>query len=98
MVLRQQTGYGAKKLRVLLHEEEEIPLAVRTIHRILERHGLVSEDGHGPALTRFERSEPNELWQMDTKGKYPLSDGECHALSILDDHSRYAWACTLCRS
>ena len=90
VVLRQQTGYGAKKLRVLLHEEEEIPLAVRTIHRILERHGLVSEDGHGPALTRFERSEPNELWQMDTKGKYPLSDGECHALSILDDHSRYA--------
>ena len=89
VLLRQQTGWGAKKLRVLLHEEE-IPLGVRTIHRILERHGLVSEDAHGPAPGRFERSEPNELWQMDSKGKYPLADGECHPLSIVDDHSRYA--------
>ncbi len=89
VALRQQTGWGAKKLRVLL-AEEEIPLSVRTIHRILERHQLIREDSHGPALTRFERSEPNELWQMDTKGKYPLQVGECHPLSILDDHSRYA--------
>src|SRR6266446_2380370 len=88
VALRKQTGWGAKKLRVLL-EEEEIPLPVRTIHWILERHGLVSEQAHGPAPGRFERGEPNELWQMDSKGKYPLQDGECHVLSILDDHSRY---------
>jgi transposase InsO family protein len=88
MALRKQTGCGAKKLRVLL-AEEEIRLPVRTIHRILERNGLVSELAHGPAPGRFERSEPNQLWQMDSKGKYPLQDGECHVLSILDDHSRY---------
>ena len=90
VALRRQTGWGAKKLRLLLQEEEGIPLPVRTIHRILERHGMVSEEAHGPALGRFERGEPNELWQMDSKGKYPLADGECHPLSILDDHSRYA--------
>src|SRR5665213_545413 len=90
VALRQETGWGAKKLRVLLHEEEQIALPVRTIHRILERHRLISEDTHGPAPNRFERSAPNELWQMDSKGKYPLRDGECHPLSILDDHSRYA--------
>jgi transposase InsO family protein len=89
VALRQQTGWGAKKLRVLL-AEERIALPVRTIHRILERHQLIGEDGHGVAPERFERREPNELWQMDSKGKYPLADGECHALSILDDHSRYA--------
>jgi transposase InsO family protein len=88
VALRKQTGWGAKKLCVLL-AEEEIPLPVRTIHRILERHGLVSEQAHGPAPGRFERGEPNELWQMDSKGKYPLQDGECHVLSIVDDHSRY---------
>jgi transposase InsO family protein len=88
VALRRQMGWGAKKLRVLL-AEEEIPLPVRTIHRILERHGLVSEQVHGPAPGRFERGQPNELWQMDSKGKYPLQDGECHVLSILDDHSRY---------
>ena len=88
--LRQQTGWGAKKLRVLLAQEQGVDLPVRTIHRILERHGLVSEGVHGPAPQRFERSAPNELWQMDSKGQYPLSDGECHPLSIVDDHSRYA--------
>jgi transposase InsO family protein len=89
VALRRQTGWGAKKLRVLLREEE-IALPVRTIHRILERHRLVSEEAHGPAPSRFERTASNELWQMDSKGKYPLQDGECHPLSILDDHSRYA--------
>ncbi|MGB6266885.1 MAG: IS481 family transposase [Candidatus Acidiferrales bacterium] len=90
VALRQQTGWGAKKLRVLLREEERIALPVRTIHRILERHDLVSGDAKAPAPGRFERGAPNELWQMDSKGKYPLADGECHPLSILDDHSRYA--------
>lgn len=87
---RQQTGWGAKKLRVLLRDEEQLVLPVRTIHRILERHELIRAVSHGAAPQRFERSVPNELWQMDIKGKYPLADGECHALSILDDHSRYA--------
>lgn len=89
VALRQQTGWGARKLRVLLGEEG-ISLPVRTIHRVLERNDLLSEEVHGPAPGHFERSEPNELWQMDCKGKYPLEDGECHPLSILDDHSRYA--------
>jgi transposase InsO family protein len=87
---RRETGWGAKKLQVILREEDETALSIRTIHRILERHGLVSEEAHSPALQRFERSAPNELWQMDSKGKYPLRQGECHALSIVDDHSRYA--------
>lgn len=88
VALRQQTGWGAKKLRVLL-EEEKIALPTRTIHRILERNALLNKDTHTPALERFERSAPNELWQMDSKGKYPLEDGACHALSLLDDYSRY---------
>lgn len=87
--LREQTGWGAKKLRVLLRDEEGILMPVRTLHRILERHGRVGEDLHAPAPQRFERSAPNELWQMDTKGKYPLGEAECHPLSVMDDHSRY---------
>ncbi len=88
--LREQTGWGAKKLHVVLRDEQRVVVPVRTIHRILEREGLVQEDVHAPAPGRFERSAPNELWQMDSKGKYPLPDAECHPLSVLDDHSRYA--------
>ena len=41
-----------------------------------------------PALQRFERERPNELWQMDFKGPrgWPQPVGP---LSVLDDHSRY---------
>jgi transposase InsO family protein len=89
VLLREQTGWGAKKLQVLLRDEQQLHLPVRTIHRILERRELLTEGTHAPALQRFQRSQPNELWQMDTKGQYPLVQGECHPLSILDDHSRF---------
>ena len=60
-----------------------------TIHRILWRHDLILEDDqHPPALQRFARKQPNELWQMDFKGpkRWPQPVGP---LSVLDDHSRY---------
>jgi transposase InsO family protein len=66
-----------------------IGLPASTIHRILLRHDLVGEeDRHHPALRRFERATPNELWQMDFKGpkswQQPIGP-----LSVVDDHSRY---------
>lgn len=90
VALRQENGWGAKKLEVLLREEGT-PLTVITINRILKRRGLVrKKDSHPQALQRFERSTPNELWQMDGKGEYRGGEATCYPLSILDDHSRYA--------
>lgn len=89
-VLWRRTGWGARKLGDLLRSEG-CAVSERTIHRILVRHGLVSSEiGDRPALRRFERERPNELWQMDFKGEYPLDDGGyCYPLSLLDDHSRF---------
>lgn len=88
--LRREYGWGAKKIDVLLREEDT-SLTVTTINRILNRRGLIGKkESNAPALGRFERSQPNELWQMDGKGEYHASDGTCYPLSILDDHSRYA--------
>ncbi len=39
------------------------------------------KDSHAPAMQRFERGRPNELWQMDGKGPYGGSDGICYPLS-----------------
>jgi transposase InsO family protein len=80
--------WGARKLRVLL-QREGLELGRNTIHRILLRHDLVHPgDRHPPAVERFERAAPNELWQMDFKGPklWPQRVGP---LSVLDDHSRY---------
>ena len=80
--------WGARKLRVLL-AREGVQLPRNTIHRILQRHDLIGPQERGTAaVQRFERGQPNELWQMDFKGPkgWPLPMGP---LSVLDDHSRY---------
>jgi transposase InsO family protein len=88
---RVYPDWGARKLAVVLGREG-IELPSSTVHRVLLRHGLVrDQDRHAPAMTRFEREHPNELWQMDFKGpkNWPK---EATALSVIDDHSRYVVA------
>jgi transposase len=89
--LRQETGWGAAKLQWLL-AGEGVRLAVSTVHRILQRRQLIGrKDRHSsPPPLRFERPEPNQLWQMDGKGQYRLRNAWCYPLTVLDDHSRYA--------
>jgi transposase InsO family protein len=85
---RHYPDWGARKLHVVL-AQKGVELTRSTIHRILLRYDLVREqDRHRPAVQRFERKEPNELWQMDFKG--PKSWHQpVGPLSVLDDHSRY---------
>lgn len=88
--LRATFGWGGAKLAVLL-AGEGIRLTPRTIDRIIQREGWTRPDAApAPAPQRFTHAAPNDLWQMDAKGAYPLpSGGWCHALSVLDDHSRF---------
>jgi len=88
---RERPDWGARKIQHLLREEG-IHLPVSTIHRIFLRYHLVRDCDRQPiASKRFERAQPNQLWQMDFKGpkgwNQPLGP-----LSVLDDHSRYALA------
>jgi transposase InsO family protein len=89
VALRQgRPDWGARKLKKLLHDEGvEVPRI--TVHRVLVRHGLISEAARlRRACQRFERAAPNELWQMDFKG--PITEEHpIGPLSVLDDHSRY---------
>ncbi len=88
--LRQRHGWGGKKLQVLL-QREGVHLSVATVNRILQRQGCVERRyAHQPAEGRFERSRPNELWQMDFKGAFGCSGGRCYPLAILDDCTRYS--------
>lgn len=104
-------GWGPRKLRYHLIEQakdgqiavdpDQIPSA-STIGRILERRGLLEapEDSsrQGP-WQRFERANPNELWQMDFKGEFRLDSAPwCYPLTIIDDHSRFALALEACRN
>jgi transposase InsO family protein len=88
--IRGEYGRGAKKIKKRL-DGEGLSLSVATINRIIKRHGLIeTEDSHKPALKRFERKAPNQLWQMDFKGEFKIRGGYCYPLTLLDDHSRYS--------
>ena len=89
MRLRKEKGWGARKLRIKLEQEGEC-ISAATIHRILIRGGLIrKEPGARKATKRFERSECNQMAQMDFKGEYEIQGGKCYPLSFLDDCSRF---------
>lgn len=92
--LRQEhPAWGPRKLKRRLEDLGlEATPAVSSFGAILRRHGLIepTESVAHTAYKRFERAEPNELWQMDFKGHFGLGGGgRCHPLPVLDDHSRF---------
>lgn len=93
-------AWGGRKIAIRLQDtgHQGVP-AASTITEILRRRGRLNEAEarkHRP-YQRFERARPNDLWQMDFKGHFGLRDGtRCHALTVLDDHSRYALGVRAC--
>ena len=88
--LRMEYGWGGRNLSDLM-AQQGIIVSASTVDRVIARNGLVREqDRQQPALRRFQRDHPNELWQMDFKGEYRLPAGRCTPLSIIDDCSRYS--------
>ena len=92
-------AWGGRKIRRRLQDlgHEGVPSAGTTT-AILHRHGLIDPAQSAARVRpqRFERAVPNELWQMDFKGHFPLAQGRCHPLTVLDDHSRYALGIRAC--
>jgi transposase InsO family protein len=92
-------AWGGRKIAAALRRagKRAVP-AASTITAILRRHGQLGAraDEHPGPWQRFERAQPNELWQMDFKGHFALPQGRCHPLTVLDDHSRYALGLEAC--
>src|SRR6202049_4413723 len=94
-------AWGGRKIaHVMRRDGEPVVPAPSTITQILRRHGRLEErqSEHPGPYQRFEREQPNELWQMDFKGDFATGRGRCHPLTVVDDHSRYALAVEACGS
>jgi transposase InsO family protein len=95
----EHPAWGGRKIARRLKDlgQQAVP-APSTVTAILKRHGieLGAHGGGQSAFTRFERSRPNELWQMDFKGHVALHTGRLHPLTVLDDHSRFSVALSAC--
>lgn len=93
-------AWGARTLQARLRARGHSDLpAPSTIQAILQRQGRIDparSQRHRP-WQRFEHPAPNDLWQMDFKGHFPVGAARCHPLTVLDDHSRFAVCLQGCR-
>jgi transposase InsO family protein len=92
-------AWGGRKLARVLRDRgvAGVP-SPSTVTEVLRRHGELDPAEavkHRP-VQRFERSAPNELWQMDFKGHFAMDRGRCHPLTVLDDHCRYSVGLIAC--
>ena len=93
-------SWGGAKIKEYLQNlgQEQMP-SEKTVDRILKRYGCINpeESAKHKGFIRFEHENPNDLWQMDFKGHFALSQGtRCHPLTLLDDHSRFSLLIQAC--
>jgi len=85
--------WGGRKIAARLVRDGHVGVpAASTVTAILGRNDQLDDPLRSQRdLIRFEAAAPNDLWQMDFKGDFDLSEGgRCYPLTIIDDHSRYA--------
>jgi transposase InsO family protein len=91
---RNHPSWGPRRIAFeLTRRSPTLRVTESAVYRCLRRAGLVEPDGRRRRRRewkRWERGEPNELWQMDTVGGFLLADGsQAKALTGVDDHSRF---------
>lgn len=91
-VREEHPAWGGRKVKTYLERKghTKIP-AASTITNIFHRHEKIDdlESQKRKKFQRFEKAAPNQMWQMDFKGYFSVEEGQCHPLTILDDHSRF---------
>lgn len=97
--LKQPTWGPRKIVRYLSNKGYSGLPAFSTVNSILKRHNLIDteESLKRQKLIRFEREFPNDLWQMDFKGRFQLlTKQSCYPLTIIDDYSRFSLSIKAC--
>jgi transposase InsO family protein len=87
----EHPAWGGRKIAHVLRRDHGVQMAPSTANSVLRRHGLIRPEASQGATAwhRFEHDAPNALWQIDFKGHFATDSGRCHALTVLDDHSRF---------
>jgi len=91
-IRRKHPAIGAKKLKRMIENKGKLAPAYSTINAILHRNGLITKEASEAAAPyqRFEKENPNDMWQADFKGHFAMKDNNrCHPMTVIDDNSRY---------
>lgn len=90
---RANPDHGTRTIRDVLARLEGIGVSETTVRRILHEEGLLEDQP--PAATkahperRFERAEPNQLWQSDIFTFLLRRHQRVYVAAFMDDYSRY---------
>jgi transposase InsO family protein len=105
LAVRDQHWWGPRKIHAFLRRQDAqrqgqpslVLPSVRTLANILRRNGRIAAPPPPPLpIQRFERDQPNALWQVDFKGPVEVARQKLMPFSILDDCSRYLLAFEPC--
>lgn len=100
----QRPGFGLKKLSQYLFRFGGVKVSPNTIKKTLEEADSYepkvkpSRKKSPPAIRRFERANPMQLWQTDiTSFVLPRSKQRVYLVVFMDDNSRYivSWSLAL---
>ena len=88
---------GAVKIKRILENQgyKNLPCS-STVNAILKRNNCISQIASQAAThhKRFQKENPNDMWQADFKGHFALGDNtRCYPLNVIDDHSRFNLCC-----
>ena len=89
--LRKAHGWGPSRIEGYLRQNRQEgikPVGHNTVYRIIKREGLnspIDKPRKAVGKTRFQRTEPNQMWQTDWK----LTRDDEWMITYLDDCSRF---------
>ena len=96
MMKQQHPDWGCDRLHDMLHRSAGFAASAGAILRVLREEGYetqpVPTHPHPPAVHRFERARPNQLWQTDLFTfllKRETEHPRVYLVAFMDDHSRY---------
>jgi transposase InsO family protein len=97
---RAHPEVGARRIRDILQRFHALGVSERTVRRILHEEGLSAPPTAArvkarPAERRFERAEPNQLWQSDLFTFLLRRHERVYVAAFLDDCARFVVALVL---
>jgi transposase InsO family protein len=89
-----QPHAGTRRIRDVMRRFLGVGTSATTVRRVLHEHGELAPRTSAKAkrqrkLVRFERAEPNQLWQSDLFTFLLRRHERVYVAAFLDDHSRY---------
>jgi transposase InsO family protein len=91
---REHPEQGTRRIRDVLARFEGLGVSETTVRKVLHEEGLLEARAEPvakprPEEPRFERAEPNQLWQSDIFTFLLRRHERLYVTAFLDDYSRY---------